>query len=214
MSLFKIELPAGADIVGVNPFQECRNLQEITVIDGSGKGHISSSEGILFNADKTTLLCYPAGKTNQNYTIPDSVSTIAQMAFCQAKNLKSVTLPAGLTSVDEYAFSDCSSLESITFPAGLQSIGRLSFLRCKEMKTVAIPAGTVINSDAFEDCTGLTSVYFSSDVSVIGDKNMFEGCSSLKDIYFSGTEEEWQNLHISLNNELLSTAVIHYNSQA
>ena len=214
MSLFKIELPAGADIVGVNPFQECRNLQEITVIDGSGKGHISSSESILFNADKTTLLCYPAGKTNQNYTIPDSVSTIAQMAFCQAKNLKSVTLPAGLTSVDEYAFSDCSSLESITFPAGLQSIGRLSFLRCKEMKTVAIPAGTVINSDAFEDCTGLTSVYFSSDVSVIGDKNMFEGCSSLKDIYFSGTEEEWQNLHISLNNELLSTAVIHYNSQA
>ena len=190
MSLFKIKLPANADIVGANPFQECRNLQEIIVADSSEKGHISSLDGILYNADKTTLLCYPAGKTNQNYTIPDSVTTIAQMAFWQAKNLKSVTLPVGLTSIEEYAFCDCSGLESITFPAGLQKIGRLSFLRCKAIKTAVIPAGAVIDSDAFEDC------------------------SSLKDIYFSGTEEEWQDLHIDVNNEILSTAAIHYNSQA
>ena len=97
----------------------------------------------------------------------------------------------------------------------LEEIPYQMFSGKKNLLGIKLPKNLkVINSDAFEDCTGLTSVYFSSDVSVIGDKNMFEGCSSLKDIYFSGTEEEWQNLHISLNNELLSTAVIHYNSQA
>ena len=51
-----------------NVFKGCSKLAEINVENDNT--NYSSEEGVLFNKDKTTLICCPAGKTG-TYTIPN-----------------------------------------------------------------------------------------------------------------------------------------------
>lgn len=41
----------------------------------------SSEDGVLYNKDKTVIVCYPAGKTDETYTLPDSVEISWSLAF-------------------------------------------------------------------------------------------------------------------------------------
>jgi len=66
---------------------------------------------VLFNKDKTTLICCPAGKTGK-YTIPGSVTSIGEGAFMGCRSLISVAIPNSVTSIGGEAFSGCSSLAS------------------------------------------------------------------------------------------------------
>ena len=60
----------------------------------------------------------------------------------------------------------------------LTSVGNFSFGRCFALKTVAMPKVTKINSNAFNQCTSLTSVEFSTDLTTISS-GAFAGCTSL-----------------------------------
>jgi hypothetical protein len=71
------------------------------------------------NRDKTALLCYPAGKTETNYNVPDSVAVIGQSAV-QSSALKSVFLSANVTSVEKGAFENCSALSDVYFAGTAQ----------------------------------------------------------------------------------------------
>jgi ferredoxin len=75
----------------------------------------SSLDGVLFNKNQTTLLIYPASKTNDSYTIPDGVANIDMIAFRYSTNLVSVTIPDSITSIGTSAFANCASLTSIIF---------------------------------------------------------------------------------------------------
>ncbi|MBE6517792.1 MAG: hypothetical protein E7Z67_06375, partial [Thermoplasmata archaeon] len=54
----------------------------------------SSLDGVLFDKEKSILIYYPGGKTNEHYSIPISVTAIGEMAFEYARNLKSIDLGA------------------------------------------------------------------------------------------------------------------------
>ena len=208
-----VTLPASVSFEN-NPFADCTGLREFIVTDSGGSRLLSAKDGVLFDTNQTTLLCYPAGKTDKAYVLPETVSNIAWQAFHGCMYLRSVTLPGDMSAIDPHAFDGCTALEKVELPESLQTIGYYAFSDCKWLKSISIPETVVrIGAGAFKGCTGLTSVYLPSSIAMI-DKYAFENCDSLKDIYFSGTEEEWQNLHIDEDNEVLSTAAIHYNSQA
>ena len=46
-------------------------------------------------------------------TIPNSVITIGEYAFCVCTGLTSITIPNSVTTIGEYAFSECSGLTSV-----------------------------------------------------------------------------------------------------
>jgi hypothetical protein len=71
----------------------------------------------LYNKNKTTLVQYPAGKTNTSFTIP-AVTSIGRKAFYNCPSLANVTIPASVTSIGEYAFGSCNNLISVTFATG------------------------------------------------------------------------------------------------
>ena len=109
-------------------FSMCHNLKNINV--NSDNEIYSSENGILFNKDKTKIIAYPKGRTEETYIIPEGVTSIGSSAFYNCSKLTNIVIPEGVTSIEEYAFYDCRGLTSITIPVSLKSIGDSAFYEC------------------------------------------------------------------------------------
>jgi hypothetical protein len=110
-ALTSITIPNRVTSIGDNAFYQCSGLASIQV--ESGNEYFLSEGGVLFNKDKTILICYPAGKTEAPYTIPNSVTSIGDYAFYACSGLTSITIPVSVTSIGDRAFSGCDSLSSV-----------------------------------------------------------------------------------------------------
>ncbi len=164
-------------------FRGSNSLTQIEV--GGGNTAYHSEDGVLFTKDKTTLLVYPAGKKDASYTIPNSVTHIAENAFGRCTALTSVTIPDSVTSIGSYAFQGCSALTSVTIPNSVTSIEDGTFAGTA-LTSVTIPDSvTSIGNHAFQGCSALTSVTIPNSVTSIGDE-AFAACSLLQAAHFSG----------------------------
>lgn len=139
--LTSINIPDGVTSIGTNAFNGCSGLTDITV-DNRNSSYCSES-GVLFNKNKTKFICYPAGKTDSSYKIPDEVTSIGYAAFDECTGLTSIYIPDGVTSIDYYAFKRCTGLESITIPDSVNSIGYEAFDRCTKLTSIYIPDGEI-----------------------------------------------------------------------
>lgn len=174
-SLSSVTIPASVNSFGAGVFYNCTNLIAITV--DSNNPFYSSSDGVLFNKDQTTLVEWPEGK-GQSYSIPSGVTTIGDSAFYCCATLANVSIPNSVTNIERFAFTFCTGLPNITFPYGLTSIGGAAFAYCYGLTSVTIPDRvTEIDSGAFNICTGLKSIdvnmsndYYSSVDGVLFDK--------------------------------------------
>ena len=87
-SLTSVTIPGSVAIIEYAAFENCSLLSTINV-DSTNK-YYCSVDGVLFNKDKTTLICYPAGKIAPSYKIPDSVTSIRAGAFAYCYALTNV----------------------------------------------------------------------------------------------------------------------------
>ena len=109
-------------------------------------------------------------------TIPNSVTSIGDYAFCYCSGLTSINIPNTITTIGGYIFQGCSSLTSVTIPNSVTSIGNSAFNGCSGLTSITIPNSvTSIGDDAFMSCTTLTSVTIPNSVTSIGDY-AFCGC--------------------------------------
>ena len=147
-NLKSVTIPNSVTSIGRVLFGSCYQLTEINVaVDNSA---YLSEDGILFNKDKTELICYPAGKTDSTYTVPNTVTTIGDFAFENCEELLSVTLPDSVTTIGYYAFSYCGNLSSVTIPESVTSIGEGAFKYCYDLPSIIIPESvTTIGQGAF-----------------------------------------------------------------
>ena len=179
-SLTSVTIPDSVTTIGGSAFKYCSSLTSINV--DNNNEYYSSSGGVLFDKNQTILIWYPAGKTESNYTIPDSVTYIGMDAFYQCNNLTSVTIPNSVTTIGESAFSYCSSLTSVTIGNSVTSIGGSAFNGCISLASVTIPDSvTTIGDSAFYYCSSLTSVTIPDSVTTIGD-SAFNYCRSLTNV--------------------------------
>lgn len=175
-------------------------------------------------------------------------------------NIKSVVIENGVTSIGTFAFYNCIGLESITIPdsveiisdgafngtayyndeanwdngvlyigkhlikaktdtipneytikQGTKTIAANAFQGCTGLTSVTIPDGvTSIGAQAFDGCTGLTSVTIPDGVTSIGNA-AFQSCTSLTAVNYFGSKEEWDKIDIGTSNEPLQNAKIVYN---
>ena len=112
VALTTVNIPASLTQMGDFVFNKCTALTAINV--ASGNTAYCSENGVLFNKEKTTLLCYPAGKPETDYTIPSSVTVIGVNAFSNCVALTTLTIPAGVTTIESYAFYDCPGFTKMT----------------------------------------------------------------------------------------------------
>ena len=177
--LSSVSIPASVTSISSAAFASCVNLASITV-DPLNSVYTSSSDGVLFNKAQNTLIQCPGGKTG-SYTIPTSVTSIADYAFCSCQSLTSVTIPSSVTSIGRSVFLQCTKMTSVTIPSSILSIGYGAFSSCG-LTSLSIPDSvTSIANSAFQDCTKIPSVTISRYVTSIGTDS-FGGCTSMTSI--------------------------------
>ncbi|MBQ9111695.1 MAG: leucine-rich repeat domain-containing protein [Oscillospiraceae bacterium] len=178
-NLTSVVIPASVESMGESVFFGCSSLEKITVEEGNPY-YTSTEDGILMGDDEKFLVCYPAGKPEESYTIPDTVDEIAAGCFAYAKNLKtveipdsvlyvdnwsfayskieSIALPDSVIEVDDYAFAYCENLSDVDLGNGIQSIANAGFAFCPSLKEITIPESlSYVGQYAFA-ATGMKSV--------------------------------------------------------
>ena len=206
--LTSIDIPASVTSIGTNPFAGCTGLQTITV--NSGNTVYKSENGVLLSEseNKKTLVCYPAGKTDSKYDIPEGVTAIAAQAFGGCTKLETITIPASVTSIGTNPFAGCTGLQTITVNSGntvYKSENGVLLSESENKKTlVCYPAGntgtiyttpesvTAIAAQAFADCKNLENVVLRETVTSVG-ADAFTGCDKLMAVYvwhLKNTSEE------------------------
>ena len=116
-----VRISSKAEEVDASAFSHCAGVDAISV--DAGSAHLSSWEGLLYDADGTTLLRVPAGATD-------------------------ITIREGCTTIAAGALEACASLATITAPASVTSISPDVFT---SVPTVSLPAASVLLSGAAED---------------------------------------------------------------
>jgi hypothetical protein len=209
-SLTNVSIPDGVAIIGSSAFQNCAALTSITIpasIASIGQyafdscssltaimvdpqnTNFSSVDGILVS--NIVLVQFPAGR-NDNYTIPNSVTSVGNFAFDSCVRLTSVAIPTNVATIGDWAFSACSGLTNVTIPNINIKIGSYAFESCTSLMSVAIPDSVNgIGFHVFDGCTSLTDVTIGSGLTksplqiISGD---FSDCPNLTSVYLMGAE--------------------------
>ncbi len=167
--LTSITIPKGVTSIGDYAFQDCYRLAEIKV--AAENNAYCSENGVLYDREKTEIICFPKEKQDTVFEIPDSVTSIATGAFSKCRNLTSVTIPDGVSGIGDYAFYECSGLERIIIPDGVPSLGLKAFYGCSSLESVTIP----------------------NSVISIGEQ-AFAACSNFETVNYIGTDAEWNKI--------------------
>ena len=179
IGLESITIPENITNIEHMAFYYCTNLESINV--DVNNNIYSSIDGVLFNKEQDKILFFPYNKSD-SYEIPDSITSIGDMAFFGCYNLTNIIIPDSVTSIGNWAFKSCSSLTNITIPNSVTSIGERAFSGCANFTSITIPDSvTSIGEGAFSSCRILTSITIPDSVTSISDST-FRYCYKLTDI--------------------------------
>ncbi len=182
------------------------NVTSFTV--SSNNKYLKSVDGVLYTKDGKRLVRYPSGRKG-SFTVPGTVTYIAQYAFKGCKKLTNASIPASVKGIGSNAFYECRNLESVDIPSHIDKISEYTFYRCRSLKNIILPNGIEsIGKAAFYGCTGLTEINLPSSVKKI--KSMaFAKCTSLKSI---SIPEDVSNISRHLFNKCTNLVSINLNN--
>ena len=161
--------------ISAGMFSGCTALVDIRT---SGYDSLYSvRSGVLFSADGETLILYPCGLQNQNYTVPATVDKIEASAF-RGCALKSIHTGAAAL-IGMYAFADCDSLQSVILGEGLTELGFGAFEGCAALENVQLPHTlSALDSKVFAGCASLAQLTLPVEITKIAADSV-EGTTTL-----------------------------------
>lgn len=191
--------------IDVFSFYQCAGLTSVTI----GNNVETIGENAFFGCPDLTSVI-----------IGNSVTNIGNNAFYKCSSLTSVTMGNSVTSIGKGAFQNCSGLQKVivsdiaawcgiqfdsydsnplvyanhlysdenteihdlVIPNGVTTIAKNAFDSCSGLTSVVIPNSVeTISVESFYTCSGLTSVTIGNSVETISDE-AFYACSGLTSI--------------------------------
>ncbi len=187
-----ISIPKSITSIGKGAFYGIKTMKAFTV--DADNPNFTAVDGVLYTKDMKTLLYYPAAKEGTSFTVPDTVTTIAEGAFLNAVNLQTVTLPEGLTTIERRAFMNCASLTTVNFPASVTSVGSSAFRNC---------AALIQNVFTVNDSVDLgENVFADSSIFKAGDISGNDGIDLKDATYLARHLAGWEDNKLSLMSTL------------
>lgn len=131
-----------------------------------------SYDGVLLSKDKTKLIIFPAKKNVGEYTIPSSVTELADRSFYRAQ-ISKLTIPDNVINLGKNTFANTNKLTNIKIGKGVIVIPDSTFYCAgstgdKDLQVTLEGDVTEIGKMAFTFCT-VKSINFPKTLKKIGD---------------------------------------------
>ena len=190
-SLHQITIPASVTYLDNGAFAGCTALERIEVAPGSAT--LSSVDGVVYSADGSTLMVYPAGKKDAHFVVPEGVTELAYGAFYECE-VEELTLPDTLSVFTPRSVYRCFELQNFHVSDANPNFTAVDgLLYTKDMTTVlSCPAGrdgtvtvpegvTRVEHYTFGCCGLLDKINLPDTVTYIGS-SAFEQCLDLLEL--------------------------------
>ena len=148
----KVVLP---DTVNEVEVIRCTGITEFSVSENNP--YLSVVDGILYDKEQKTLMCYPAGRTDTEFHIPETVEVVGKCAFAGVETLEKVYIPSSVRKIENSAFAEMKAKEFI-FSEGVTDIEKYAFYECTELEKITLPASLERIERPFEGCTNLNEI--------------------------------------------------------
>ena len=191
----EIKIPSSVLEIENDAFTNCPNLEKITVDSNNSRYANNDQDGIIYDKDVKELICYPTGKKDTSFTIPDGVETLRSNAFDGNYNLKEVILSKSVKEVTGATFEG-TNLTNIKVDEANENYSNYNndgalynkdiskiivYPRGKDETTFTIPNSvTTIGYEAFVNCNKLIEIIIPKGVTTIEDKAFY--CAGLENI--------------------------------
>ena len=180
-NLSSMVIPPNVTDISSSAFNLCTGLTRFDVAEANTA--YSSSDGILYNKDKTVIVRYPPNKTNTSFSIPASVTDVYGYAFRDCLHLSSLFVSGNVSTIEYGAFA-ASKIQSITISKSVNFIDIYAFGWCVGLTDITVfwntPLEVTINNgesswdDIFADVDksavtlhvppGTKATYLTSDI--------------------------------------------------
>ena len=95
----------------------------VSFISDGDAYYCSDVNGILYDKNTTSLICYLIGNQIVTIEILNAVTSIKEYAFYRCSPLQIITFQSSVISIESYAFASCSALEKVTIGECVKTIG-------------------------------------------------------------------------------------------
>ncbi len=133
------------ETIGESAFQYCYGIKNFEI--DAKNPYYSSADGILYNKDQTELIAYPIKGDITEYSLPDSVLTIAETAFDGCTALKRIDVTEENTAFSSkdgvlfnkdkttlIKFPTDSDIVDYIIPDSVTQLCPIPFERCKKTR--------------------------------------------------------------------------------
>lgn len=112
--LESVYIPESIGSIGSGTFAKCTNLQYFTT-DNIGDCKFEAKNGVLFSKSGETLVSYPAANDKTVFSIPETVTKIADYAFSSFQYLERITFCNKEVEIGENVFNEAMVGNCVAF---------------------------------------------------------------------------------------------------
>ena len=178
-----LSLPAGLTSIADGAFDGMTGLQ--TILLANGNTNFVVNDNVLYNQEISKILCFPKLRAG-NYTMPSTITQMANTQFHNCVNLTGITLSATLKTLPDYAFQGCNQLQFAVISSSVETISAHSFEGLSNLAQVTFEAGSklkTISDAAFQNCIMLQNLALPASLETIGNY-AFQDCSGIEQLVF------------------------------
>ncbi|MDY4788059.1 MAG: leucine-rich repeat domain-containing protein [Bacilli bacterium] len=148
----------------------------------------------------------------EKITFNEGTEILGKNILFNQTNLVDVTLPTTIKEIGEYAFYNNLVLDNVKLPLNLEKLGAYSFAQTNIKEIELGDKIEVIQEGTFSVCLNLKKVILGKNIKEIKDEAFYNDFG-INEVFFKGSEEEFSQIKIGVDNEAFIKAPKYFYSE-